>query len=820
MLFKLALRNITAKPVRAIATVIAIAAAIAMSFAMLSFKPAVYEFMYATQTAVSGGYDIRISTSSSSSRLTATSSLLDEAGKPNVEGVQSVVPSFKLFATVDDEYVQARGFAYGNENTAAEDMQILQRIQVAEGSLDDIKLPDDIVISRAAAKHFGVGVGDCLRLTLGGRSKDLYVKVIARDSGYFLADSPYLVLGFSKTLSELMGMSVELCNEIYVKTAPDVDVDAMTERIKAIPQYSDLLVGRAVDAGKVEEQSTSLTAPIVLAGAAVMLLSVCVVALLFLMGEKEKLSLLSSLRVIGATKGQILAVFATEGLLLAAVGALVGAGLAVGVYVGILRLTLSASAAFTISAWRLLAAAGIGFCVAVASSFLPAAVAFRRTVRANMLALDKKTPVGAILSAIFFVAFVALLATLLAADGLSAAAEAAIGIALLAVSLAVLAFGLPVVIRLLGRAGEKSSVPVVKTASYRLAREKRPSRSAAVLGVGMAISMLLFMAWSLTTNIFSAYLKDFENMVIVSNVRADADLEQFQEVDGVGSAVKLVWKQGKLSSPALDRSVQIIGSADALKLANFRYVTDENIVRARLAGEGDYAFVDEAFCKLYEIGEGDALNLTVDGETRPVTVGGVLSHRLFNGAYVIVGEGLLDRLFGLKPDTVIVTTDSDVQQTAYALSEKFSSKNFYVVEALEAFRWDMQTVESVFDLIGTLAFTVAAFILAATVANTLVGRAGEHTVRRSLLSAGMSKDMLLSGEIAEHGAIALVSYAAAFVFSLPMTAGLISALKLFGLSFEFMFEAWVIATVGAVMGAFYALVPLILNFKRSYSLKK
>lgn len=67
-------------------------------------------------------------------------------------------------------------------------------------------------------------------------------------------------------------------------------------------------------------------------------------------------------------------------------------------------------------------------------------------------------------------------------------------------------------------------------------------------------------------------------------------------------------------------------------------------------------------------------------------------------------------------------------------------------------------MQSVFDLIGTLAVVVALFILAVTVASALIGRAGAKKGRCALLNAGMSKNMLLCAEVCEYalvGAIAL-----------------------------------------------------------------
>lgn len=67
---KLAFRNIFSKPLRSIATILAIAVVVAMTFCMISFKGAVYDYIYATETSAAGSADIVISTDSSSDRIT------------------------------------------------------------------------------------------------------------------------------------------------------------------------------------------------------------------------------------------------------------------------------------------------------------------------------------------------------------------------------------------------------------------------------------------------------------------------------------------------------------------------------------------------------------------------------------------------------------------------------------------------------------------------------------------------------------------------------------------------------------------------------
>ena len=95
-MFKLALKNITAKPFRFIATTLAVAVVVAMIFCMISFKGAVYDFIYATETASAGRSDITISTNSTSDRIMKDEPLQD------IEGIEQIVPSLKLYAMYGD----------------------------------------------------------------------------------------------------------------------------------------------------------------------------------------------------------------------------------------------------------------------------------------------------------------------------------------------------------------------------------------------------------------------------------------------------------------------------------------------------------------------------------------------------------------------------------------------------------------------------------------------------------------------------------------------------------------------------------------------
>lgn len=811
-MFKLAFKNLIAKPLRTAVTVLAIAVAVAMIFAMLSFSPAVYDYIYSTQTATSGRSDIRISTSSSSDRITTVTQPLE-----NLDGVEYICPSLTLYATIGGEYVQVRGFEKNKS-------KLLQNIDISIGNSSDLdNNTDNIVISEATAKKFGLTVGDKMELSLGGNKVPFYVCGIAKKSGYFLNDAPNLVLGRIEGISRLLSniASSEICNEIYIKVADGASVDEIIDKISATEPYSSMLVSRT-GGSYIQEQADSLSAPVVLAGVAVFALAVAVVVLLFMMSEGEKISLVSKYGVIGATKRQIAGIFLIESALLAAVGALVGSALAIGVFTGILKLTLSPNIVFTISAWRLFVAAIAGIASAIASSLIPIARAFKSTIRQNQIGAQKRSLATKIACPIFIV--IAIISFVL--EFTVPSATKAMSVVSLISLFAALGTGIAFILRLSAKGLGKVSSPSLKIAATDLKRDGRFSRSVTMLGVGMTVSMLLFMAWSMTQSVFGDYIADFSDLIFVTNVKSNVDTSQFETTDGVKYATKIVWKQGGLSGDGFDKTMNILGTKDALEIIDFGFVTPrDEVERVLKSGElkedgAPIVFLDDALTVLYGVRVGDKLALTLDGQTKDVVVGGILKHRLFSGNYIVVAESALDAAFGVAPDTVVVRAEKDAEEVSNALRARFANVNYYVVPVLTAYKWDMESTSAVFDLIGTLAIVVAAFIFAITVFAAQVGRSVSEKGRCALLNAGASKRTLLKAEIAEHAAVAIVSYAISFLLSVPLTACLIHALRLFGLYFEFIYEAWVVAVVGAVMAAAYAFIPVALNFKKGYNIKK
>ena len=714
-----------------------------MIFCMLSFKGAVYDYIYATETASSGISDITISTNSTSDRI------MKDEPLQRIDGVEQIVPSLKLYAMYGDEYVGVRGFKKGQ-------LEALATIEVIEGDISKMQSgvrTDDIIVSKDAAKHFGFSVGDRVEFTLGTKSVVCYIGAIAKQSGYFLDDAPYLMLGLTEKFSSLIlsPPSENLCNEIHIVLQDKSKVEQTIKEISAMPEYKDMLVTASKDAQYIEEQTQSLTAPVVLAGGAVLALGIAIIVLLFLMSEGEKVNLISKLKVVGATKLQITSLFLIESALQACIGTIVGSLLAVGVFIGLLKLTLSSSVTFGISVGYLFLAGGIGLVCSILSSLAPILRSFKGSIRENQLDVSKPSKVSIAL----LITFALLTVVSVIIEFCVPSARAIMSVFGIAFSVATLALACSKAMKIGGKLASKSSSPSVQIGAKNIVRDKRFTRSVTMLTLGMTIAMMLFMSYSLTTNIFTSYVDEFSDMVFVTNIQAGVDETKFEQTDGVKRATKMVWGKSDLKVNGKDKTMNMLGSKDVLDIVDFEYITSESVVYERISSDKPYVFVDYALKELYGVSEGDTLEMTVEGVTKEVVVGGILKHTLFSGNYVVVSADVVKNLYGKQVDTVLATVDGDMDKTVGLLREKYAGNNYYVIKTLDAFKWEMESMQSVFDLIGTLAAVVTIFIFAVTVASSLIGRATTQKSRTALLNAGMSKNALLGSEIFETDDIAV-----------------------------------------------------------------
>lgn len=808
MTLSLALKSLKAKPLRTVASVLAVAVAVAMFFCMFSFESAVYRYVFEVETADFGDSDIMITAKSGGDRIALVQPLYD------VEGVESVTPTVSVYALTafgdeeDKEYLRLRGFDEGG-------IAGLEGLEIIAGDLE--LRSDDVVISKATAERFSLRVGDLLPvrgMTSGGKQVNFYVGAIAENRGPFSADSPYTVLGSASRVSSLI-ITGTVYNEIYVTAEEGADLSELRERIAAMPEYASLTVSECLDEEYIATRARNIASPVTIAGAAVALLAVVAVALVFTAGVRDRRAYAAKLALVGATKKRIAALFATESAVTALLGAVLGSLLAVGVFALMIAVVLSSVTAFAVDTLLLFAAAVTGAVTAFAASLYPLVKVFRSTARENLVGSVGRRRAGVVAASVL----AAVTLVLLLVENLVPGAKGALSAVDLVLVIACAAAAAPVLVRALGRSLSRTNSPSLMVAGMSAARERKASSASQILAVGMTVSMLLFTAWSLTTSVFSGFTAEFERMILVTNVSAETDTSAFTSVDGVNSAHLMVWRQATLSADGIGaRSVNVLGSADALGLVDFEYLTSREDAERALA-EGKVV-LDRSMSELYGVKAGDTVRLDVDGTVREFEVGALVRHNLFNGGYVIVSAEALKEAYDLSPDTVVLTADGDVETVAEEVRSRFADRNYYAVPALAAYEWDTKSLENIFDLIAALAFMLTALAFAVALAGAAAGRSYAGRTRSALLCAGLSKRGLLGAETAEQ----TLSAVCAFVFALPASAlaalCLVNALSLFGLYFGFMYNVGAALAAGLAVLAAYALVPVVFGFKRGYDMRR
>ena len=307
----------------------------------------------------------------------------------------------------DGEYIRLRGFSRG-------DIEKMNSVKVASGNAEELFTnSDNVIISEAMSRALGIGVGDRLAvasLASSGGSRGFFVVAVAQNEGYFVADSPYTVLGSASGVAQLISPGgVEVFNEIYVDVADGADAESVRDAVAALPEYAELTVSLTVDEAYISTRAGNLSAPVTIAGAAVALLSLVSVALIFTLGVADRRAYAAKLALVGATKRKIAALFFTESAVIAAIGAIVGSVLAVGVFALLIQIVLSSVVSFSVNALLLFGAAVTGGVAAVAASVYPLFRVFRASARENLFSVEKKSLAPVVFSACLGAAVLALL---------------------------------------------------------------------------------------------------------------------------------------------------------------------------------------------------------------------------------------------------------------------------------------------------------------------------------------------------------------------------------------------------------------------------
>ena len=182
----------------------------------------------------------------------------------------------------------------------------------------------------------------------------------------------------------------------------------------------------------------------------------------------------------------------------------------------------------------------------------------------------------------------------------------------------------------------------------------------------------------------------------------------------------------------------------------------------------------------------------------------------------------IKELFGERANTFILKKPSGKNMNDFVsnIRNAMVEKNYYAVSALDAFKWEASSTNSIFNFMGFVAGAVLVFSLFLTIGMSYMERQKFKKERQIFIQiGGYSKD-LLKIEILENGMLAAISSIMAIVGSVFGMMFLIDSLRLLGMLFSYTFIWWIPLVISITFFACYTIAPIVLKYGSSYNIRE
>ena len=800
MLFKLAVKNLKSKISNTVLVIFSISIIVAMVFAMASFRPIINDYINEYEVSTANGSDITILPNSGSSRITEYEQSSSK---------YKFIPTLSLYPQYREKYINARGMRQ-------EDIRNNKTIEMHKGT-KDIKNPNEVIISKRTAQIFKLKIGDTITLKLGSITRDYYVIGIAKNKGYFIKDNPNVVLGVIEDgIAHLIGETGLIYNELYAKLAKGVSPDSALGELKE--KYKDFQVKKTGDNQYIKEQADTIVAPMVVAGPIVIGLAIISYFLLFILLNRGRKIYNKKLRQIGATKKETTIIFFYESFIMSLIASLVGIVLGIAITAITAFGTLKSISTFKVQPLQAILIPIAGVFLSIALSFLFGIQKKKNGERkqVNKYRDDYKLIlIFAIISIVVWVVFVSVEIAIPALR--KAMAIPSMLLMFIALSLLTALF-----IGLL-RKNKHVSNPIVKLATGSVGIQKRHASLSVGLFVAILITTLLFSGFGVSKKIFSSYLNDFKDFAFVTNIRESTSLEDFKNKNiDYEQGTKAYWGKGEIKSGRLKFSSMILGSADILDFVDFKYIDKNREEILEKLNKKNAVVMDSSKKELYGLKVGDKVTLNINGKDRKCEIVGFVSHTLFAGNYTIMKHENIKELFNERANTVILKKSNKKKMNEFVsnIRSSMSEKNYYAVSALEAFKWETSSTNSILNFMGVVAGAVLVFSLFLTIGMSYMERQKFKKERKVFIQlGGYSKD-LFKIEILENGIVAAISSIMAIVGSVFGMMFLIDSLRILGMLFSYTFIWWIPFLISSTFFVCYTIAPIVLKYGSSYNIRE
>jgi putative ABC transport system permease protein len=377
-LWRYSAREIASRPARATLTllsiVLGVAAVVSVAMATSATRRA-YREMY---TAMTGRAALEVAS--------AVGGEFDESILEKLDAIPGIKAAVPVLQRPTVLYLPEEDLREGKDDRVK--LTSLGIDPTRDGAIRDYELAEGeffvsgggMLLEQGFARNLGFGVGDTLRiLTKKGVREATVVGLLAPKGAAALSQGGvmFLPLKAAQAIFEAKGK----IDGIHIVLADGADEGAVQAAI-AVQLPKELIVRRPASRSQLAEETLmSSEQGLRLATALSLVVSVFIILNTYLMNVGERRRQLSIMRAIGATRSQIMRLLLSEGLLMGAVGTLIGmaAGVAGAIYLtramaNLFRVTLPAIE-FTMQPFAMGALFGLG--ISLLGTYLPARKAGR-----------------------------------------------------------------------------------------------------------------------------------------------------------------------------------------------------------------------------------------------------------------------------------------------------------------------------------------------------------------------------------------------------------------------------------------------------------
>ncbi|MDD4316656.1 MAG: hypothetical protein PHC84_05810 [Clostridia bacterium] len=803
MVFKLAFKNIIKNKFRTAAIIITVAlSCVLLFFSLIYNRLAVGQFME-TRVIEAENADLRLAyTAGSSSRIITVNPLSDfQTEFVFVAGVLDLYGS----ATLNEEhiYINLRGATEQNID------RLNDLTYVAEQ--DRAMRKHELVISQETAEEYGLRLNSSVKITVGTKQKLFSVGKIAEHHPCFDTPGAVVMYGIESFISEYFwaGGFGRVYNKIFIKTLDGVNLDDLGKRITAIEEYEGYSVEETGKDEALKRNAQQISLPISIAAAGCLLLAVFLVYMIFSAGVKKRTELISRLKSIGARNSFITAIFMLECVIYIIFGAGLGYLCNNALFSQYLPKIISFDSADVFYRNMMLASSAASATVVFVVSLLPILKTRGVAVRTSF-ATAKNTVWKS--NIYIFVLGVACLITA-ACLCIPYRLDGARGISALLLGIAGILFVAPYAARYLAKALQKLfNWGTAHLALKNVENERGLASTLRVLVAGMILCITISSAANITYNLSIQAVDDIDSDIVVENIRAqtDSSINTVKDIEGIYDVYAFSRKKIDIVLDGRKTYIYMIGiSPDNLDfIKNTGNISSRDEIKNSLT-EKKGLMLDVSYSKLYGVGVGDEIGVTMNGITKQIAVTGFYYSYLHVGRTGVMSNELMSELFEVPLfDSLVCKTTKDVEETVSMIRTSLGTYNVMAYNKSAAFAFYIGIIKTLVDFSNIFSLFIILVCIFGVIANILNSREERKTSFYQLYSMGVSRTRLFLCELIESMTVLLVALALVSVTLILYNYALVNTFAIGDLYAYRAIEIDIALKMSAVFGGLYLLLSI------------